>query len=100
MSKRIVTLPPERPEERLLESLERQIIMGQRALDRRNEMVVQLHGNGWSKASLFHRLNRVREEMGAEPLTRSAIDVTVRRSDRIMARKTDRQILRDSLPQD
>jgi hypothetical protein len=97
MSKRIVTLPPERPEERLLESLERQIIMGQRALDRRNEMVVQLHGNGWSKASLFHRLNRVREEMGVEPLTRSAIDVTVRRSDRIMAKRIDRQTQESSL---
>lgn len=82
MPKRIHTLPPVRPEERLLESLERQIITGQRALERRNEMVVRLHGNGWTKASLFHRLNRVREEMGADPLTRSAVDITIRRSER------------------
>jgi len=99
MSKRIVTLPPERPEERLLESLERQIIMGQRALDRRNEMVVDLHSLGWSKASLFHRLNRVRLEMGAEPLSRSAVDVTVRRAGRINGRRDQRETLRDSLPQ-
>jgi hypothetical protein len=81
MPKRIRTDSPSTPEEKLLEALERQVIQGQRALASRNNLVAKLHNNGgWTKASLFHRLNHARATMGAEPLTRSAIDVTVRRN--------------------
>lgn len=80
MPKRITTHAPSTPEEKLLEALERQVIQGQRALTSRNNLVAKLHNGGWTKATLFHRLNHARATMGAEPLTRSAIDVTVRRN--------------------
>lgn len=79
---RIISHPPETAEEATLEQLERQVVDGQRALDHRNELMVSMHAGGWTKASLFHRLNRVRHEMGADLLSRSAIDVTIRRAHR------------------
>lgn len=62
-----------------LEDLERCVVIGQRALADRNRMLVELHGDGHSAASLYHRLNRVRAEEGAQPLTRDAIFVAIRR---------------------
>jgi len=62
-----------------LEDLERAIIIGQRALIRRNEMLVDLADAGHSGASLYHRINAVRAEEGANPLTRDAIHVAIRR---------------------
>jgi len=62
-----------------LEDLERAVIHGQRALAERNRLLVELADAGHTHASLFHRLNRVRVEEGAKPLSRDAIQVAVRR---------------------
>lgn len=62
-----------------LEDLERTVLLGQRALVQRNRMLVDLADSGHSGASLYHRLNAVRADEGARPLTRDAIHVAIRR---------------------
>jgi hypothetical protein len=62
-----------------LEDLERAVVLGQKALIERNRMVVELADAGHSGASIYHRLNAVRAEEGAQPLTPDAVYVTIRR---------------------
>lgn len=62
-----------------LEDLERAVVIGQRALADRNRLLVELADQGQSAASLYHRLNAVRVEEGAQPLSRDAIFVAIRR---------------------
>lgn len=62
-----------------LEDLERAVVIGQRALAARNRRLVELADEGHTSASLYHRLNAVRAEEGAEPLSRDAIHVAIRR---------------------
>lgn len=62
-----------------LEDLERAVVIGQRALADRNRLLVELADQGQTAASLYHRLNAVRAEEGAQPLTRDAIFVAIRR---------------------
>ncbi len=62
-----------------LEDLERCVLIGQRALLARNRLLVELADEGHTSASLYHRLNAVRAEEGAEPLSRDAIHVAIRR---------------------
>jgi hypothetical protein len=77
---KIITSAAVKPHEVQLELLERAVIEGQRALERRNALIVDLHAEGvLTKAAAFHRLNYVRSVLGAEPLTRSAVDVIIRR---------------------
>jgi hypothetical protein len=62
-----------------LEDLERAVVIGQRALTQRNKMLVELANEGHSSASLYHRLNAVRLEEGAQALSRDAIHIAIRR---------------------
>ena len=71
-----------------LEDLERAVILGQRALIARNQMLVELADQGHTGASLYHRLNRVRSDEGAQPLTRDAIFIAIRRGRENRARQT------------
>lgn len=88
---KIVTNAATTPHELMLENLERTVIEGQRALERRNALIADLHARGeLSKAKAFHRLNYIRQHLGAEPLTRSAVDVIVRRD---RARRTAEEIV-------
>ena len=65
--------------ETTLEDLETKVIEGQKALADRNRLLVDLANSGHSSASLYHRLNAVRKDLGARPLSRDAIHVAIRR---------------------
>lgn len=73
------TPPPASPEEERLESLERAIVKGQRALADRNRLIVEMAANGHTQADLTRRLNRVRSRLGAKELTPDALFVILKR---------------------
>jgi hypothetical protein len=62
-----------------LEDLEEAIVLGQRALAERNRLLVALADAGHTSASLFHRINDRRTEIGAPLLSRDAIEAAIRR---------------------
>jgi hypothetical protein len=62
-----------------LEDLERAVVIGQRAITERNRLLLELSNAGHSNASLYHRLNAIRAEEGAKPLSRDAIDKAIGR---------------------
>lgn len=62
-----------------LEDLEEAIVAGQRALAERNRLLVALSQAGHTSASLFHRINDRRTEIGAPLLSRDAIEAAIRR---------------------
>jgi len=62
-----------------LEDLEEAIVLGQRALAERNRLLVALADAGHTSASLFHRINDRRSEIGAPLLSRDAIEAAIRR---------------------
>ena len=62
-----------------LEELEKRIVIGERAMRRRNELLVQLSEEGHGKTALMRRLNTVREELGEPPMTVGAIYLAIRR---------------------
>lgn len=62
-----------------LEDLEEAIVAGQRALAERNRLLVALADAGHTSASLFHRINDRRTEIGAPLLSRDAIEAAIRR---------------------
>lgn len=66
-------------QDQTLEDLETRVITGQRALSERNRLLVELADAGHTSASLYHRINAIRKEHGAQPLTRDAIHVAIRR---------------------
>ena len=63
-----------------LEELERLQVEGRRALDERNRLVVEMVGQGYSQAELFHRLNQARAKAGCKPLSRDAVFMLIRRA--------------------
>lgn len=63
-----------------LDDLERAIIIGQRALITRNRLLVELANSGHTGASLCQRLNAVRAEEQASPLTPDAVYIAIRRN--------------------
>lgn len=75
------TPPPARSSrEQRLESLEREIIKGQRALTERNRLVVELVAAGYTQADITRRLNRQRAALNADPLTPDAVHVILKRT--------------------
>jgi hypothetical protein len=72
--------PPRSSREQKLESLEREIVRGQRALIERNRLVVELASSGYTQADITRRLNRQRTALSAEPLTPDAIHVIIKRT--------------------
>jgi hypothetical protein len=74
------TPPPRSSREQKLESLEREIVRGQRALIERNRLVVELVASGYTQADVTRRLNRQRAALSADPLTPDAIHVILKRT--------------------
>jgi primosomal protein N'' len=72
--------PPKSAREQKLESLEREVVRGQRALLERNRLVVELIAAGYTQADITRRLNRQREALAADPLTPDAIHVILKRT--------------------
>jgi hypothetical protein len=76
----VVVHPAATVDEIELERLEQMVIAGQRALLARNALIVDAYNRkALTKAGIYHRLNSARVSVGAEPLTRSAVDVIIRR---------------------
>jgi hypothetical protein len=76
----IPTPPPRTAQEQKLESLEREIVRGQRALIERNRLVIELVGRGFTQADLTRRLNRQRAALSADLLTPDAIHAILKRA--------------------
>ena len=76
----IPTPPPRSSREQKLESLEREIVRGQRALIERNRLVVELVGMGFTQADVTRRLNRQRSALSADLLTPDAIHAILKRT--------------------
>lgn len=79
----MATTPPPLPtssREQKLESLERAIVRGQRALIERNRLVVELALAGYTQADITRRLNRQRTALRADPLTPDAVHVIIKRT--------------------
>jgi hypothetical protein len=72
--------PPRSSREQKLESLERDIVRGQRALLERNRLVVELVASGYTQADITRRLNRQRSALNADHLTPDAIHVILKRT--------------------
>lgn len=72
--------PPRSSREQKLESLEREIVRGQRAILERNRLVVELVAAGYTQADITRRLNRQRAALNADPLTPDAIHVILKRT--------------------
>lgn len=72
--------PPRSSREQKLESLEREIVRGQRALLERNRLVVELVAAGYTQADITRRLNRQRTALSADLLTPDAIHVILKRT--------------------
>lgn len=72
--------PPRSSREQKLESLEREIVRGQRALIERNRLVVELVASGYTQADVTRRLNRQRAALSADPLTPDAIHAILKRT--------------------
>jgi ABC-type cobalamin/Fe3+-siderophores transport system ATPase subunit len=62
-----------------LEELEKQIVIGERAMNSRNKLLVELSEQGEGKTTLLRRLNAVREELDAPPVTLGAVYLAIRR---------------------
>jgi hypothetical protein len=76
-------IPPPIPKssrEQKLESLERDIVRGQRALAERNRLVVELVEAGYTQADLTRRLNRQRAALSADLLTPDAVHAILKRT--------------------
>ena len=71
--------PVTAPEHRL-ETLERDVVKGQKALEERNRLVVELERKGYTQADLTRRLNRQRLLAGADPLTPDALFMILKRA--------------------
>lgn len=77
------TPTPPRPvtnSEHRLETLERDVVKGQQALEARNRLVVEMVGKGYTQSDITRRLNRQRVIAGADPLTPDAIFAIIKRS--------------------
>ena len=72
--------PARSSREQKLESLEREIVRGQRALVERNRLVVELVADGYTQADVTRRLNRQRGALSADLLTPDAIHVILKRA--------------------
>jgi DNA-binding NarL/FixJ family response regulator len=76
-------IPPPIPQssrEQKLESLERDIVRGQRALTERNRLVVELVAAGYTQADVTRRLNRQRAALSADLLTPDAVHAILKRT--------------------
>lgn len=62
-----------------LHQLERQHAIGIEALRQRNELLIEMVGDGYSVADLYRRLNKARETVGAKPVTHHAVAMVLRR---------------------
>lgn len=80
MSTTTITPRPVTASERRLESLERTVVKGHKALDERNRLVVEMVKDGYAQADLARRLNRQRLIAGADPLTPDAVFAILKRS--------------------
>ena len=74
-----ITPEAQTDEEHRLEHLEGIIARGLSAYEQRNRLIVHMVENGYTKADIARRLNRVRERVGVEPLTAAAITATCKR---------------------
>lgn len=63
-----------------LETLERDVIKGQQALEARNRLVVEMEAKGYTQADLTRRLNRQRVIAGGTPLTPDALFMILKRA--------------------
>lgn len=62
-----------------LDRLEREIVRGLLAYERRNRLIVDLVANGIRQADIARAINNVRSGMGAEPITPDAVAATLKR---------------------
>ena len=78
------TPPTPRPvtaSEHRLETLERDVVKGEKALKERNRLVVSMFHKGHRQAELTRRLNRQRLIAKADPLTPDAIYMIIKRDE-------------------
>lgn len=76
-----ITPRPVTADEISLETLERDVVKGQQALEARNRLVVKMVGTGrYTQSNITRRLNRQRLLAKAQPLTPDAIFAIIKRS--------------------
>lgn len=69
--------------EQRLADLESTYVLGQRALEERNRLVLEMVDAGYTQADIFRRLNEARVKVGGKPITRDAVFMLVRRGRKI-----------------
>ena len=73
------TRSPETESERMLVTLEAQVVRGQEALQQRNTLVRRMVAEGARQADVARLINHARIEAGAQPITRDAVFAAIRR---------------------